>query len=388
MELVKAGVVGLGILGTQHAEFLAAQQEVELVGVADVRGKRLEDVAGRLTTERYSDYDRMFAEQKLDVVAVATPDSFHKGPVLSAIKAGVRAIILEKPMATTVADANEMFEAAQKSGSKIFINFANRGSPLDLACYYVIKKELLGKIVYGEVHLDDNILVPTSMWGDRTREWTGGSSTAHFLLSHVVDFLLWVFSPAEVTQVYAISQNQVLQYTPDLYDAFLTFTNGAKVRVKAEWIRYIDGLVEFGFSFSGASGTMVYIKKAGFGERDGWRANVSQNVTQEQLLAHQDELRKLGANVRALAHRPKAVSGALTAGNSELKLGLESFDLELDSWKVARGFVDAVLEDTLEPSSWQARGPLPSAVDGLRQTRVVCGVVESAASGRVVDLSS
>jgi len=287
---LKAGVIGLGILGSQHVRFLDVQPEVEVTAVADIRGERAREIGGQVGAQHYTDYERMLKEQQLDIAVIATPDPLHREPVLAAIEAGVPTIIQEKPMATTVSDAEEMLEAAERAGARIFINFANRGISLDQATYYVIQRELLGEIVYGDIHLDDNICVPTRMWGGRTREWVAGSSTAHFLLSHVVDFLRWVLAPAEVTEVYAISQQKVLGYTPDLYDAFLTFDSGSRFRVKAEWIKHIDGLVEFALSFSGSEGTLTYIKRPGFGEVEGWRANVSDRVTPEELLVHQEGL--------------------------------------------------------------------------------------------------
>lgn len=382
---LKAGVVGLGILGSQHVQFLNDQPQVQVTAVADVRHKRAEEIGGQIGAQSYADYERLFKEQKLDIAVVATPDPMHKEPVLAAIKAGVPAIIQEKPMATTVADAQEMLEAAERAGARIFINYANRGSPLDQATYYVMRQGLLGDIVYGEIRLDDNISVPTSMWGEKSREWAAGSSTAHFLLSHVVDFLRWVLAPAEVTQVYAISQQKVLGYTPDLYDAFLTFDDGSRFRVKAEWIKHIDGLVEFVLSFSGSEGTLTYIKRPGFGEVEGWRANVSRQVTPEELLAHQEKLLEQGINLRVLLHRPSPTAGALKAGGGELERGLEAFVLAPDWWRVVRGFVDAIVEDTLTPSSWTGYGPLPTGIDGLRQTQIVCAIVESANKGRVVE---
>jgi predicted dehydrogenase len=383
---LKAGVVGLGILGSQHVQFLDDQPQVQVTAVADVRRKRAEEIGGQIGAQPYADYERLFKEQKLDIAVVATPDPVHKEPVLAAIKAGVPAIIQEKPMATTVADAQEMLEAAERAGARIFINYANRGSLLDQATYYVMRQGLLGDIVYGEIRLDDNISVPTSMWGEKSREWAAGSSTAHFLLSHVVDVLRWVLAPAEVTQVYAISQQKVLGYTPDLYDAFLTFDDGSRFRAKAEWIKHIDGLVEFVLSFSGSEGTLTYIKRPGFGEVEGWRANVSRRVTPEELLAHQKRLLEQGINLRVLLHRPSPTAGALKAGGGELERGLEAFALAPDWWRVVQGFVDAIVEDTLTPSSWTAYGPLPTGFDGLRQTQVVCAIVESAKKGRVVEL--
>ena len=385
---LKAGVIGLGILGSQHVQFLDAQPEVEVTAVADIRGERAQEIGGQVSAQHYTDYERMFKEQQLDIAVIATPDPLHREPVLAAIKAGVPTIIQEKPMATAVADAEEMLEAAERAGARIFINFANRGISLDQATYYVIQRELLGEIVYGDIHLDDNICVPTRMWGGRTREWAAGSSTAHFLLSHVVDFLRWVLAPAEVTEVYAISQQKVLGYTPDLYDAFLTFDSGSRFRVKAEWIKHIDGLVEFALSFSGSEGTLTYIKRPGFGEVEGWRANVSDRVTSEELLVHQESLLAQGINVRALLHRPSPTAGELKAGGGEFKRSLEAFATPQDWWRVARGFVDAVLEDTLTPSSWAEYGPLPTGIDGLRQTQVVCAIVESAERGEVIAVTS
>ncbi len=191
-------------------------------------------------------------------------------------------------------------------------------------------------------------------------------------------------APADVTEVFAISQRKVLVFTPDLYDAFLTFDNGAKFRVRAEWIKYIDGLVEFGLQFSGSEGRLVYIKRPGFGEIEGWRANVSDRVTTEELLKHQAALESQGGGVRALIHRPSPTAGALKAGGGDVKRGLETFENKMDWWRIARGFVDAIVEDTLTPSSWQGYGPLPRAVDGLRQTQIVHAIVKSAESGRVV----
>jgi predicted dehydrogenase len=384
---LKAGVIGLGILGSQHVRFLSEQPEVEVTAVADIRSEVAQYTGGSVGAHPYADYGRMLKEEELDIAVVATPDPLHREPVLAAIRAGVPNIIQEKPMATSATDAEDMLAAAEEAGARIFINFSNRGSSLDRATYYVIRQGLLGEVVYGEVHLDDNISVPTQMWGGRTREWAAGSSTAHFLLSHVVDYLRWVLAPAEVTEVYAISQQKVLGYTPDLYDAFLTFDNGSKFRVKAEWIKHIDGLVEFALSFSGSEGSLIYIKRPTFGEQEGWRANVSDEVTAEQLQTHQDSLLQQGINVRALLHRPSPTAGVLEAGGGELKRGLEAFAPPQDWWRVARGFIDSVLEDTLTPTSWTDYGPLPSGIDGLRQTQVVCAIVESAEKGKLVGLT-
>ena len=386
-ERLKAGVIGLGILGSQHADYMHKHAAVDVVAVSDIRQNAAERVAQLTGAQCYTDYRRMLREYALDLVIVATPDPLHREPTLAALEAGVPNILEEKPLATTVEDALAIAEVVERRGARLFVNYANRSAPLDIATRYVIQQGLLGPVVYGESRLDDNISVPTQMWGSRSQEWAASSSTAHFLLSHVVDLLRWYLSPAEVTEVYAISQRKVLGHTPDVYDAFLTFDTGAKIRVKAEWIKHIDQLVEFYMCFSGASGTLIYNKRGGFGTEDGWRANVSGDTTMEQLLAHQGALLAHGVNVAALVHRPDLSAGQLTAGGGELSLALEFHGLGYGAPMALSGcIVDAILEDTLTPQSWQNLGPLPTHVDGLKQSQVIAALLHSAETGKTVEV--
>jgi predicted dehydrogenase len=270
----------------------------------------------------------------------------------------------------------------ERRRARLFVNYANRASQLDIATHYVLQAGLLGRPVYGETHLDDNISVPTQLWGERTRAWATGSSTAHFLLSHVVDLLRWYFAPAEVAEVYAISQQQVLGYTPDLYDAFLTFDSGLRIRAKAEWIKHIDELVEFEMTYSGEAGTLIYRKRTGFGATPGWRANLSTMLDAPALLGHQQALLDLGANVAARLSRPQPSMGALATDAAGLRPALEYVGLPEDDPEALVGqFIAAILEGKEEPASWRGNGPLPNHLDGLQQTRVVAGIIASATQG-------
>ncbi|MHB1294359.1 MAG: Gfo/Idh/MocA family protein [Anaerolineae bacterium] len=384
---LKAAVIGLGILGGQHADYLAKHPGVVVTAVADVRGEVAGCVAERMHAQAYTDYREMLRAQRLDLVVVATPDPLHREPTVAALEAGVPNVIQEKPLATTLEDALAIREAADKRGARVFVNFANRTSPLDIATRYVMQQGLLGRVVYGESRLDDNIIVPRGLWGNRSKEWAGGSSTAHFLLSHVVDLLHWYLAPAAVREVYAISQREVLGNTPDVYDAFLTFDNGAKIRAKAEWIKHIDELVEFYMCFSGSEGTLIYNKRGGFGTAAGWRANLSDSLTDAQLRTHQEALRGLGSKVGALVHQPEPIAGSLSAGGTELKRALEFHGLNYGEPMALVGhFVDAIEQGTLEPSSWQGLGPLPEQEAGLRQVRVVSAIIESAEKGEAVQV--
>lgn len=383
---LKAGIIGLGILGQQYLEFFEEHPAVEITALCDVR----RDVAGALAAQAgavsYAGVEEMLRAETLDLVVVATPDHLHRQPSLAAIEAGVPTLIQEKPMATTLEDAEAIYAAVERRGTRFFVNYANRAMPLDLATYHVVRHGLIGRPVYAESRLDDNISVPTRLWGARSRDFAAGSSTAHFLLSHVVDVMHWTFAPARVVEVYAISQQSVLGYTPDLYDAFLTFDTGLKARVKAEWIKHMDQIVEYYTSISGEKGTIIYNKRPGFGVQESWRANLDNHTSFAQLQQHQQDLGEQGIVLRAARHF-HAQTDAYNA--STVALSLEHVGpAGANGLMLVGPMLDAIGEGTLTPSSWQARGALPTHVDGLRQVRVVQAVVESAATGRPVSVDA
>ena len=298
-------------------------------------------------------------------------------------------IIVEKPLATTVEDGEEIIKAVEQNGARLFVNYANRFAPMDMATRYVVQNGLIGRPVYGEVRLDDNISVPTALWGDRSKEWASQSSTAHFLLTHVLDLIRWYFHPAEVEKVYAISQREVLKFTPDLYDAFLFLDNGMKIRVKAEWTKHIEGLVEFYLCFDGEDGTVIYNKLPGYGVQRGWRTNIGRELPQEELAAHQAALFDRGIKVQTIK-KPQ-----MYGREAMPPTALESCDWGFYNQNLVAGkaidsvgcMVQGILEGTDEPSNWKGYGGLPNGEDGLKATKIVCAIEKSAETGREAKIS-
>jgi predicted dehydrogenase len=384
-EKLRAGIIGLGILGRQYVERLHQHPAVTVAALCDVRQPVVSELSARVGTAVYLDLQQMLREQLLDLVVVATPDHLHREPSLAAIEAGVPYLIQEKPLATTLEDATAIYEAAEQKGTRLFVNYANRAMALDLATYYVIQQNLLGQPVYAESRLDDNISVPRKLWGNRSQEFAAGSSSAHFLLSHVVDLMHWTFGPARVTEVYAISQQMVLGYTPDLYDAFLIFDSGLKVRVKAEWIKHMEQIVEYYTSITCQNGSILYNKLPGFGVQKGWRTNItSDELSFAALQRHQEVLGGQGIPLRA-AHHYHPESAAFEPSTVTFSLEHIGPD-QSDGMMLLDPMLTAIAEETLTPSNWQDRGPLPTHVDGLRQVKVVQAIIESAQTGKPVSV--
>jgi predicted dehydrogenase len=106
---VRAGVIGVGALGQHHARVYAQLPDVRLVGVHDVSAARAEEVAGRHGTRAFADFRVLL--DAVDAVSVAVPTVDHHRVGLAALEAG-KDVLLEKPMAATLAEADDLIRAA------------------------------------------------------------------------------------------------------------------------------------------------------------------------------------------------------------------------------------------------------------------------------------
>lgn len=120
---LKVGVVGVGYLGRFHAEKYAALPETRLVGVSDLAWTRARDVAKALGTEAFADYRLLFPEVEAVSVAVSTKD--HHLVVREALEAGLH-VLVEKPLAATVAEADDLLRAARSYDRLLMVGHLER----------------------------------------------------------------------------------------------------------------------------------------------------------------------------------------------------------------------------------------------------------------------
>lgn len=383
---LRVAIVGCGILGTNHARFFARNANTTVVAVADLARDRAETVAGLVGAKAYTDAAAMFAAERPDLAVIATPDPLHRDPLIAAATAKVPNLITEKPMATTREDAQAMADAARRNGCRLWVHLPTRTAPQEIAARYVYQNGLVGDAIYGDLTIDDNISVPTHMWRERSQEWAAGSSTAHFLFSHSVDRMRWLFEPAEVVEVRAIAVRRVLGYTPDLYDAHLTWTNGLVLRLKAEWIRYMEPLVAHHFTFSGSKGGWELVGNA-YNCEPGWQATLDQTITPAQLDAHQQHLREMGVFARTVIRRPpEDVEGVGPRPSLEVERKFLPLFGGEPGLEMRDHIVNAIRDDVEVPASWIGGGRLPTGEDGLEQVQIVSAIERAAAGGQVVRL--
>jgi predicted dehydrogenase len=123
---VRVAVVGVGHLGQHHARLLSSMEGVELVGVVDVLRERAEEVAARVGTRAYTTPADLAGD--IDAVSIAVPTDAHVEVALPFIHRGV-AVLVEKPLAASVADADRLIAAAEERGVLLAAGHTERFNP-------------------------------------------------------------------------------------------------------------------------------------------------------------------------------------------------------------------------------------------------------------------
>ena len=234
MEKVRFGLIGTGTWGNVHAETYSTYHRASLAAVCDVDETRARKAADRWGARRvYTDYCEMLRDPDIDAVAVATPDFAHREPIVAAARAG-KHIIVEKPLATTSEDLDQIAEGVTRAGVKFMVDFHNRWSPPIVVARNDIENGVIGDIVSAYLRLNNTLYVPLKMLS-----WSAKSSILWFLGSHTVDTLRFLLRD-EVARVYSVSRSGVLRAkgvdVPDLYQTILEFAGGPVATIENHWI--------------------------------------------------------------------------------------------------------------------------------------------------------
>jgi len=333
------GVVGVGNWGESHAMVYASHPKARLVAVCDTNEARATDVAQRYGAARaYTDYEELLADPEVDAISIATPDFAHRPVAIAAARAG-KHILLEKPLATTNADAQAIADEVRRSGIKMMLDFHNRWNPAMCIAKQAVANGEIGALASAYIRLHDTIFVPTRMLS-----WAGQSSALWFLGSHCLDLLRWMVDD-EVKTVYCVSSSRVLRErgidTPDFFCTTLQFRNGVVAVMENSWIlpESEPVIIDFKLDLVGSDGAV--------------NVDVSHNRTVQKY-------------TRDKATYPNTLTLYEVEGQ---KLGFV-----LDS---IRYWVDCVVED---------RQPRVGLDDGLLNTLVLCAAEQSARTGLPVDI--
>lgn len=235
MPTLKFAVIGVGVWGQRHAATLRViEQEtglVRLVALADPDPARLSAQAQTLNVAAYPDYHDLLAHEALDAVCICTPDQHHVEPSLASLARRLH-VLIEKPLATTVADARRIAAAAQDAaaqgaGMVTTVGHILRHVPHYRAARDAVVEGRLGSLI----HL---VARRWSLIGSGERI-AGRASLAMFQAIHDLDIVRWLGGP--VTRVHAEASSQLLSRfgAADSLCATIRFASGAIGAVECSW---------------------------------------------------------------------------------------------------------------------------------------------------------
>lgn len=255
---MKYALIGCGRISPNHLAS-AIEQNLEIVAVCDVVKERAEEKKKQFnlpdSVQVYTDYKLMLEEQKPNLVAIATESGKHAAIALDCIDKEAN-LIIEKPIALSLSDADKIIEAAERKGVKVCACHQNRFNKSIRKIRESLEEGRFGKLLYGTAHIRWNRgrdYYEQAPWRG-TYEQDGGALMNQCI--HNIDLLRWMMED-EVYSVCAFTDNLMHPYieAEDLGIALVKFKNGAYGIIEGTTDIYPSNLEETLYLF-GQKGTI------------------------------------------------------------------------------------------------------------------------------------
>jgi predicted dehydrogenase len=145
MQPLKIAIVGAGAIAQRNATEAAQSGAATIAGVFDVNAKVARDMARKLGTGVFGSYEEVLASRSVEAVLMSTPHHVHRSMTLDAAAAG-KHVLIEKPLANTLADAEAMIDACRKAGVGLTVNYSFRYLPKIRKARQLVADGALGDI--------------------------------------------------------------------------------------------------------------------------------------------------------------------------------------------------------------------------------------------------
>lgn len=227
MTALNFALVGCGRIAKRHSELLGLGQidNARLCAVCDVQVERAKEIGERFSVPYYADMNEMMVAQPVDVVVVLTESGYHAKHVIE-LSQYAKHIIVEKPMALTLADADEMIAACERAKVKLFVVKQNRYNVPVVKLREALEAGRFGRLVMGTVRV--RWCRPQSYYDQDSWRgtWAMDGGVLANQASHHVDLLEWLMG--DVESVYAVGATALVDIeAEDTAVVVLQFRNGA-----------------------------------------------------------------------------------------------------------------------------------------------------------------
>jgi len=219
------GIIGCGGIARAHMEAIAALDSIEVAAVMDIDQERARAATGEFGGRSYARLEDLLADEEVNAVHVCTPHDQHADQVVAAARAG-KHVLVEKPMALTLADCDRMIAACEEADRVLMVGQVLRYRPINRKVRELIAGGAIGQVGHmmrrrysffeprgGAWYLDVNV---------------GGICVLYCFGPHEYDILPW-YIDSPITQVYAqgTESSERLRGQKDSYTALMAHANGA-----------------------------------------------------------------------------------------------------------------------------------------------------------------
>ncbi len=263
-------IVGFGTMGEWHSSRTRISDAVNLLGVYDIDEKRQER-ARENGLYTYSSFEDILADERVDIVVIATPNDLHKPLAIEAMRCG-KHVVSEKPATVSSKDLQDMIDASNEYG-KVFTVHHNRRWDTD----FLLMKEL-----YSSGKIGDVFSVESRVQGSRglTKGWRhkkehGGGIVLDWGV-HLIDQMLLLVHDKRIKSVYCRFQNVMDYEVEDCFKLDIYFENDFTARIEVGTSHFIS-LPRFYMNGENGSATVN-------GFEDGMRLILCENWNEEDVI--------------------------------------------------------------------------------------------------------
>jgi UDP-N-acetylglucosamine 3-dehydrogenase len=216
-------VIGTGFWGRNHARVFKELEETELLAICDINAERAKNVAKQFNVKAYTSIGKMLKRKDIDAVSICTWSINLARGALTALKAE-KHVLVEKPMATNVKQAEKLLATAEEKGLHLTVGFLMRFIPGVRHIKNAIKNKTIGNLVCATAKR-------VSEWPERIGDVGVVKDTA----IHDIDITRYLFGE-EPTAVYAKTGNMKHKKFEDYTQIMLTFESGKSAFIESNWL--------------------------------------------------------------------------------------------------------------------------------------------------------
>jgi len=278
------GIVGCGRIASRHADAIWARGDTRLVGVCDTSEQRAARMAAHYGCEAYTDYEKMLSRPDLDVVCICTPSGLHAANGIQAARAG-KHVIVEKPMALSLQDADALESACREEGVKLTVVLQNRYNAPMRRLREAVDAGKLGRLLLATV---------TVRWYRPQEYYSGDNWHGTWAMDggalmnqaiHHIDALQWMMGEPESVFAYTATLAHQME-AEDTGVAVVRFRSGSLGSIEGSTITY-PANIEGSLALFGQRGS-VKIGGNSLDRIDFWK--VEGELEHEQEILRRQEL--------------------------------------------------------------------------------------------------